>query len=429
MEKNNFHVLHAHASRENVGDDAIVIAIQKILSSALPDHKLTYTTLCSDNRSREESITGYMHLYTLHYPKNWSHLLSEFRKADLVVIGGGELICGALEYLMLLPLARIFKIPVVFLGVGADRHGMSFLTESYTRHTLKLADKLLVRDNSAYEVIKSFNTPPEKTEVTADVVFALYKDRPVEPIKSGIGVCLRSTQRDDRALTLERLEVLAQYVSEQSKQLNCDIHLFPFIPYATDKNGDKLEIDKEFKFGLPYSDQAIMDKLYELLPEKERVIMHTPLEHPEEIVEKLAKLNYIISMRLHALILSGLAGTKFIAVNYADKIARVMTELGVGGQVVPIDALDSLEKVGATISNLPPLDSESLKSSLVSLNSKALKNADIIKDIIKHAPRKRAHLASYALAIPFLLINACYFWLVESKNPTLIKLIKLFRGK
>ncbi|ABC29516.1 polysaccharide pyruvyl transferase family protein [Hahella chejuensis KCTC 2396] len=429
MEKKNFHVLHAHASRENVGDDAIVIAIQKILQRANPDQSLSYTTLCSDNRSREKFVTNYMHLYTVHSPSKWINLLQEYKNADLVVIGGGELICGALEYLMLLPLAKIFRIPIVFLGVGADRHGMSFLTENYTRHTLKLADKILVRDNSAYEVIKSFNTPSEKINVTADVVFALYKDRPIEPTKSGIGVCLRSTQRDDRALTRERLEVLAQYITKQSEELNCDIHLFPFIPYATDASGSKLEIDDEFKFGLPYSDQAIMDKLYELLPNKERVVMNAPLEHPEEIIEKLAQLNYIISMRLHALILSGLAGTQFIAVNYADKIARVMTELGVGDQVIPISALDSLEKVETTISKLPTLNSEKLKSSLSSLNSEALKNADIIKDIIKNAPRKRATIASYALAIPFLLINSLYFWLVNSKNPILIKLIRLLKRK
>jgi len=425
MLETKLHIIHTHASRENVGDDAIVIAIQRLLKQAFPSNDISYTCIASDNRSRPgENVTGYLPISKIYRPSQWKALTNSIKKCDLIVIGGGELICGAPEYLMLLPLAKLYSVPVIFLGVGADINRISFLPKLYTAKTLNLANKYLVRDQKAEDIILSFNVPSKKIETTADVVFSLMPDEQNQSAKSGIGICLRSTQRLDRALTQERLKTLAEYLNSLISEKNTSIHLFPFIPYATDLNGKKSDIDNDFMFGLPYSDEAIMDQLYNLIERKECVVKHPPLMHPEEIIKIFSELDMVISMRLHALILSALAGTKFIAVDYADKIGRVMDELNASKRVIPIDTLDTMETLSNEVNRISDISFDEVNSSLKKLNNLSLLNSTRVAEVYKQDQKKNKKKSPH-LIYPFLIFNYWFIYLMKTKNPLILFISKM----
>jgi hypothetical protein len=132
-------------------------------------------------------------------------------------------------------------------------------------------------------------------------------------------------------------------------------------------------------------------------------------------------------MRLHGLILAALAGTPFIGINYADKIARVMAEIDASRQVVPIDIFDdattSIDRLDSAIEAAEKFDRTSLNAVRERLESLV----DDLHGFARAAEPKRIDAWRQPIAYGFLAMNSFYFWLVRSKHPLLLGLARFRR--
>lgn len=431
--KRQLHFLHAHASRENVGDDALVIAVQKLLAQQFPDSDITYTCIATDNRSRDgEGITHFIQLNILHRLSNIGKLLRAFLRADGVVIGGGELICGAVDYLLLPPLAAAFGIPVGFVGIGAESNAMTKLSRWYTRLSLRFADAISVRDPEASRVLEALGVSPQKVFNAGDLAFSLY-NQSSPPItndspRKGIGICLRSAQRSDRTLSVERIKHLACSLQRFAQATQTPIVLFPFIPSAADETDTYKQTPWPGTF-VPYSDEAIMNCLRQCLGDEIDVRIVPPLTHPDDIMREFAQLELVIAMRLHALILAMLTGTPIMGLDYANKIPRVI-ERATGQRterVFPMEVLDSEVDTLAAIERCkalgPVLNQQQLEEN-AALSRNSIEAFSVF--LTRRRARRIRRWFGLVPAVLVLAFHAVVYQLFAFKMPQVINKLKKY---
>ncbi len=121
MFKKTIQIMHLQATRYNVGDDAIVIATYKLLERLYPDTIFSFFDVARDKYTRQgESINGFLPLYEYHKLKYWPKLFKFLLLSNVILIGGGELVCGAIEFLGIALIAKLIRRPVVFYGIGSN---------------------------------------------------------------------------------------------------------------------------------------------------------------------------------------------------------------------------------------------------------------------------------------------------------------------
>lgn len=81
-------LLHAHATRYNVGDDAIVMATYQVVQEVLAPSVVRFIDVSRDPFARPgEPIAGFLPLYKYHWPRYWWRVLRSLWRANAVLIG------------------------------------------------------------------------------------------------------------------------------------------------------------------------------------------------------------------------------------------------------------------------------------------------------------------------------------------------------
>ncbi len=322
--------IHGSYGTGNRGDEIILSQLLELLERELPGAELTLlcrdeqrTALFLETRHRDLDLD----VTPLHasFRKHPLAVLRACLHCDLFILGGGGLLWGGapgnLEYWLQRPRlalrggARlVFYLPGIY-GISGRR-----------AHTLmgkvaRAADFVSVRDTEGLQQLLACGVPEKKIALGADPAFLLEPpdSEQTQSVLAALGLEGRRlvglSARDWR----HRLSagIFANFVGSQLKDPELSLIFFAM------KTGGRLgETDTD--------DITVARALLRTLPEaeRERVFVVDDSYRDDEVIALMGACDYLLAMRLHALIFATIAGIPFGAVAYDDKIRAYMEMLG-----------------------------------------------------------------------------------------------------
>jgi polysaccharide pyruvyl transferase WcaK-like protein len=293
----------------NLGDEMILAGIEALLAPSSisvttlfggPD--LAHTSSFRDARR----VSPWRSLPTLR-------ALRELRRVDLLLVGGGGLFNDYWpflipRYLGWIIAARIAGARVAWLGVGVGpirRRPWRWLT----RLAAQLTDRVLVRDASSAELLGG---PSARVSVIPDpaLFVPLPSERQPEPI---LGLIVRGPVHDDEARATGLVELLAEAAAA----------------------GRSAGLETRVLVMAPSADRAFAERLADRLGgagDRPPVIALGPTA--AELGRQFGALQASVSVRLHGVLLSALAGVPCVPIAYDDKVSLAAEQLGIGDLVL-----------------------------------------------------------------------------------------------
>jgi len=276
---------------KNFGDDAMLA----VLVHHLRKHfRLTvFSVLYRKLVEKEFGVTSVSVLTPVR-------LLSEMRKADFVLVGGGSLI----KNLSMVKLAPIFLLsllmrkPRVFFGV--EVHRLNFVLKAFFAAVCRGAIMICTRN----ALVNPSNGIGFKCRMMPDLAYGLvtidkFAQRRLEVGQSVVGVNVRpSTLTDPFDSEFWRARI-ADFLEELAPR---NIWLFPFQPC------DRKEIAK-----------LVLSLRMRRVGSRIRMVNARSFG---QALEEMRGISLAIGMRLHFLVFASLLSVPFVAVPYHQKVVR-----------------------------------------------------------------------------------------------------------
>lgn len=295
------------------------------------------------------------------------------READLLLSGGGSLLQDTTSlrslvyYLWVVRTGRSLGRPVMFYaqGIGPLRRSVSRLL---TRVVANRVQQITVRDDESRELLRRIGVTKPPLNVTADPAFALSPADPdtVDAVlqradvpldRSLVGVALRPWHTGHPTP-----EQGAELLRQAMRQTGAHPVLIPMQP-----PGDILLSEQSAKLLPPGSVSLLRETL-----------------SPAQMMGVLHRMDGVIAMRLHALILAAGAGIPLVALSYDPKVTQLMRLLGQQERVMPLENF-AAERVASLLNET--LSDDSLQKRLVDraaeLSRLALRNVDYALPLLK----------------------------------------------
>ncbi|MBC8536988.1 polysaccharide pyruvyl transferase CsaB [Feifania hominis] len=303
----------------NAGDDTMLSCLVENLNRHRPG--VSICVLVRDPETRVDlrvaSLVNRFHLFKVR---------KAIRNSRVLIFGGGNLIQDAtstkslLYYLALLRLAYRYGLRTMLYA-----NGIGPITKPKNRRragqVLDRLDLVTLREPNSAQFLKELGVTHPRVEVTADEVFTLFEgdrraaDAPVSGLPEGdiFVVSLREWPTLD-AECLAKLTIVL-------KNLSYTYSLTPVI-LALHESTD-LEISKLLHENVPGS------------------VLPTGLSS-QEIMQIIARSQFVIGMRLHSLIFATGAGVPTIGIVYDPKVSDFLEYIGVS-RFLPCEQIDTGE--------------------------------------------------------------------------------------
>jgi len=237
-------------------------------------------------------------------------------KADLFVFGGGTILTDKHGYYHLAENAvyflcrRVIGKKSLLVSVGATDF-KSRIGKTLCKLLVNCSQEALIRDDDSYALLKKLTHNSKKLIRSSDMVLLTSEHFAVSSTieRNTVGVCAMpynwaTFHKNGNDKTI--LRQLAEQIILIGKRTGCKFLIIP-IQY-----GDNCTTDFEYS-----------KELYEILKDKVEV-RFCDCKSIEQKIGEIGRCEYLISMRLHALMISALAGRKVFAVNHNEKIAYFM---------------------------------------------------------------------------------------------------------
>lgn len=285
-----------------MGDEAILETIVGELKTLCPAEDIV---VLSSNPQETKSIYNIESINRFDFVQ-LARLLSQAR---LFISGGGGLFqdtksFGSPAYYGLqIGMAKAFNVPVFIFaqGIGPLK---GILARTITKSAMSMASFTTVRDHDSDKLLSDWFV---NHELTADPVWCLKPDtREIRLPEQGplVGLSLRPIP----ALSDDHIKQLAN-VLDQTLPDNSTVVLLPLQPSQ---------------------DIPVLTKFQEYWTEKKRAAIifdATQCKLPSQWLSVIGSLNFLISMRLHALIMGIASGRPVLGINYDPKVAQLLGDL------------------------------------------------------------------------------------------------------
>ena len=340
----------------NAGDEAMLTAIIGALRAERQDVEITVM-------SGKPEITAEKHGVNSIHRFNPLKIFKAMLSTDLLLSGGGSLLQDVtskrsiIYYLSILLLAKLLGKEVMLYAQGIGPINSS-VARILTKNVCRKADLITVRDDGSYDELLEMGLPSDRILVTADAVFSLLADRRdigrqillengLEGDKPIIGIAVRHWTGEQRFM-----QVFADAAFKLRKQHNAYIVFVP-LQFPADTN--------------------IAQEIALLMPDRTDTIILKEGYTTEEYVSLISNLDFLIGMRLHALVFSALAGVPFLAVSYDPKVDRFVKgmEGNVAGSIDKITSEDILRESARMWRQVPQKQNAKIQA----LREEAQKNA------------------------------------------------------
>ncbi|MEW9121220.1 MAG: polysaccharide pyruvyl transferase CsaB [Thermotaleaceae bacterium] len=292
---------------QNIGDEAILSAIVSTLRKYKKGIQISALSYNAQYTEKLHGIRGVSR-------NSLRDIIQEIKGADLVISGGGSLLQDVtssrslIYYLSIIYLAKKMGKKVMFYG-----NGFGPIVKPWNQYLLQRAirqvDRITLRDHDSMAAFQTMGVN-RNVEVTADATFVLQpekegnilkllKEQEIPVDKPLIGISVRPWKRDDSVV-----KVLSSV---------CD--------YIMDRNMNVVFLPMQFTKDLPLSEE-ICKKM-----KNKGYILKKPV-NPKEMIGIIGKMDFLIGMRLHALIFAARMAVPMIGIEYDPKIKGFLDIVG-----------------------------------------------------------------------------------------------------
>lgn len=279
----------------NFGDEAIFLALSKHLKNL----GFKVSVLCNNKNEVQKTYN----VLTYNYKCPFEILKAIFLN-DILISGGGSLLqnktsnFSLIYYLFIIFLAKIFNKKVVIFAQGIEPIKGKFF-EFITKTVLKMTNFITVRDKKSQNLLNSWNI---KSELVSDPAYSLIENIEINrQNKEGLIVQLRSFQGIDDKFISNLAEIISKYYKNKIKVLS---------------------LQNDY-------DKDICLRFTEKLKQNNIKAEYIPYKGIKETIEIINNARYMISTRLHGLIISTALKTKSFGLIYDEKIKTLCDELDI----------------------------------------------------------------------------------------------------
>lgn len=293
-------IMSGYFGFSNSGDDAI-------LKSILESFKALDPNLNIKVLSKDPSLTEKEYGVLAVDRFKLFDVIKSIKASDTLISGGGSLLQDKTSsrsiwyYLLIMKLAKHYKKKVFVYSNGVGPINKKF-NRNFTRRVLNKVDYITLRDIDSYNFIKSIGVNNQNVKVLSDPVFNL-KEASDESIrekfdinKDTVLVSVRSWMNDEKLI--DELVKFLNYLIDQGKNI-------VFMPMQMPRDTTISE-----KIAANLKSSKIIDEKY-----------------PVEILMNLMKnADFIVAMRLHAMIYAIHQNLPFIGLSYDPKTETVLKD-------------------------------------------------------------------------------------------------------
>ena len=340
-------IMSGYFGFSNSGDDAILKSIIESFKSLDPYLNIKVLSKDPDLTEREYGVAAVDRFKFFDVRKS-------LKAADMLISGGGSLLQDKTSsrsiwyYLLIMKLAKRYKKKVFVYSNGVGPINKRF-NRNITRRVLNKVDYITLRDKDSYDFIKSIGVNNPNIKVLSDPVFNL-KEASDESVhkkfdinEDTVLVSIRSWMDDEKLIA--ELSKFLNYLIDEGKNI-------VFMPMQTPR------------------DTTISEKIAANL--KSSKIINE--KYPVEILMSLMKnADFIVAMRLHAMIYAIHQNVPFIGLSYDPKTETLLKDFDESINI-DVDAInyDDLLKAykyikenrEAFISNLSTINEENKKKAI-----------------------------------------------------------------
>jgi polysaccharide pyruvyl transferase CsaB len=287
-------VICGYYGQGNAGDEALLMSLLEMLPDSVTP------IVISNNAEETHKIYG----VESYSRSDTISLLSKLGKDDLFIWGGGSLmqdvtsIRSPLYYAGLMAFAqwRGLKTIAYAQGIGPLNH---HITRCFTKQVLSRCDGISVRDQSSANLLASWNL---MCTIAPDPVWTL-SSQPFSGLEHLSPPLIAVNLRPSPLLTSQRLTNLTQALIDLQETLKGTILLLPF---------------QQSK------DSVITEEVATQLRGEHQIIKIT---NPRELKGLFKKVDLLIGMRLHSLIMGAGEGCICFGLSYDPKVSNLMKEI------------------------------------------------------------------------------------------------------
>lgn len=278
----------------NFGDEAIFYS----LSSHLKELGFDVSALCANKEIVEEKYD----VKTYHYKKP-IEIFKAISNCHILISGGGSLLQNKTSnfslfyYLFIILLAKILRKKVIIFAQGIEPILGEFPTK-ITKKILKLADYITVRDENSKNLLNSWEI---NSTLVSDPAYSLVQDKPLNNFKNDLIVQLRNFKGIDEKF----IKTLAFSIA---KKYNGKVSVFSF----QDEIDEKICLD-----------------FIEELKKHSIDAKYISAKSIQETIGIIDAAQFVISTRLHGLIISNALKSKTFGICYDNKIKTLVNELNI----------------------------------------------------------------------------------------------------
>ncbi len=274
-------------------------------------------------------------------------ILQELRGASLFLSGGGGLmqdVTGPFSvayYGGLLKIAQMMRVPTMVFGQGVGPLGSPF-NRMLVKAAFSGTRVMTVRDQASVDLLAAMRLPRDRVVLTADPVLCL------EPADAGriaqiwAGTGLRAdvptigiSVRPWHTWFERQFKVFSSVISHVASATGAQVLLLPF-----QQPGDE-RITEELRDCLSYR------------PERQApavAMLHEQLS-PQEMLGLIGRLDMVVAMRLHAVIMAAARGVPAVGIAYDPKVAHFSAQWGFP-VISSVEALEDAATLEETLMGL-----------------------------------------------------------------------------
>lgn len=298
---------------KNFGDEAILSVLVNHLKSL---QNTDITVFSSDVEYTEKT-------YGLKAVKRFclKDVLKTIKDCDVLVSGGGSLLQDVtslkslIYYAFIIAMGLFFNKKVVIFAQGIGPLN-SNVAQNIVKNLLKYCSYVTVRDENSLKLLEKLGI---KSELVCDPIYSL--DIKSEPQNGVVGVQLR----DFKTMNQELLQKLALLIVTKFADKKIEI-------FSLQKTQD-LDLCKRFEAIVKSFNPDICTEIVE-----------------DDIVNRLSRLEYLIGMRFHAVLVALKCGVRTCAINYDVKVEKIATDAKI--PLISMDAHENLEEIYQKMQNL-----------------------------------------------------------------------------
>jgi polysaccharide pyruvyl transferase WcaK-like protein len=402
----------------NIGDDAVLQGILRILESAMPEVTVTVGTYQGQRLEYLPPSLQYVSSYDI------PEVTAVIRRSDCFISGGGTMIGDELGLSFplgynakLMSLAKLYGKRVAMLAIGANqlrsdagvKTGMTMV---------RLCDLITVRDEGSRSVCLKLGAEHNRTVTTADPAFLLAaKETPrTKELKERLRARGRVFGINVVNEAWAHLDQYKMSIARTCEYLHSRHGYLPVFFCNEIRPGNFFDFDANRRTAT--------------LLRCEHEVLAPVYYSPEEMIDIISTFEFVIGMRMHSLIFSAVANVLFVSISRVDKVDNFMRLFGLknSGSVDSCDSkqiianVESLLEVRETVQN-------HIAKRVDILRQECLKNVDLFRSLLSKS-KLLWHKVNASSLMFVLSKNRCYntFWHLMRGEKTIAQIVRKLKN-